>query len=229
MDRLKCPFEVKFTPEQPEGSFSGYGAVFGNLDSYGDVIEPGAFQATLKEARKSGRWPAMLAQHGGFGMTAEDDMPIGVWTALEEDEIGLKVEGVLAGTGRAQDVYRLLKMQPRPALDGLSIGYRAKEWETGTKPDEPRRRLKKIDLIEVSIVTFPANDQARIGAVKGRGFELREFERLLVRDAGFSRSEALVVINQGFKALRAKRDAGDGLEQAIAAHRARLAELKPNP
>lgn len=212
MDNLICDLvELKFAPDEDAGamSFSGYGAVFGNVDAHGDVIEPGAFSQFLADLQaKKAAWPAMLSQHGGWQMTAEDMTPIGVWADFAEDGHGLKVTGQLADTPRGREMYALMKMAPRPAIDGMSIGYIAKEWEPRTKPEEPKRRLKRIDLVEVSLVTRPANGKARVSAVKGEGMTERDFERLLTRDAGLSRSEAQVVINQGFKSLIAMRDAG---------------------
>lgn len=200
MERMACGLqEIKFDAGGEAMTFSGYGAFFGNVDSYGDVIVPGAFADTLAQARKSGQWPAMLSQHGGFGMSADDLTPVGVWTDLAEDGKGLKVSGKLADTPRGRELYTLLKMEPRPAINGMSIGYQAKEWSARTKPDEPRRTLKKIDLFEVSLVTFPANGKARISQVKD--MTERDFERLLTQELGFSRSEARVILNKGFKAL----------------------------
>ena len=211
MQNLTCTLrELKFAADDGAQamSFTGYGAVFGNVDSYGDVIEAGAFSKFLADV-KSGEqpWPAMLSQHGGWQMSAEDMTPIGVWTDFAEDGHGLKVTGQLADTPRGLEMYKLMKMSPRPAIDGMSIGYIAKEWEPRSKPEDPKRKLKRIDLIEVSIVTRPANGKARVECVKHDWTE-RDFERLLTRDAGLSRSEALVVINQGFKSLIAMRDAG---------------------
>ncbi len=207
MDHASLGFEVKFAADAKDGEFTGYGAVFGNLDSYSDVIQKGAFSETLRDAKRTKQFPAMLLQHGGFG--AEDMTPVGIWLDMEEDDIGLKVHGKLAtGTQRGRDCYELLKMEPRPAITGLSIGFRAKEFTVGTKPKEPRRLLKAIDLFEVSLVTFPANGKARIDAVKGVGMTERQFEQLLMRDAGFSASEAKAIIAGGFKALKRERDAG---------------------
>lgn len=203
--------EVKLASDGGEMSFAGYGAVFGNVDSYGDVIMPGAFADTLAEGRKNGRWPAMLMQHGGWGMGADDMTPVGIWTELAEDGVGLKVSGKLADTPRGREAYALLKMAPRPAIDGLSIGYIAKAFEARSKPEDPRRKLTKIDLFEVSLVTFPANPKARVASVKsGAGLTERDAERAL-RDAGFSRTEAKAVIASGFKALpqRDADEAGD--------------------
>lgn len=203
MERMACGLvDIKFDASNAASmTFEGYGAFFGNVDSYGDVIIPGAFADTLSTARKSGQWPAMLSQHGGFGMSAEDMTPVGVWTDLAEDGKGLRVAGKLADTPRGRELYTLMKMDPRPAINGMSIGYSAKEWTGRTKPDEPRRTLKKIDLFEVSLVTFPANGKARVSQVKGADMTEREFERLLTQESGFSRSEARVIINKGFKAL----------------------------
>lgn len=224
MQTLTCNLrELKFAADEGAQamSFTGYGAVFGNVDSYGDVIEAGAFSKFLADVKAGNQpWPAMLSQHGGWQMSAEDMTPIGVWTDFSEDGHGLKVEGQLADTPRGREMHALMKMSPRPAIDGMSIGYIAKEWEPRTKPEDPKRRLKRIDLIEVSIVTRPANGKARVESVKHDWTE-RDFERLLTRDAGLSRSEALVVINQGFKSLIAMRDAGSAelaeLAQALKA------------
>lgn len=217
--------EVKFDATGADGAgtdmlFSGYGAVFGNVDSYGDVIQPGAFADTLASAQKSGVFPSMLLQHGGWGIGADDMTPIGVWTSLSEDGHGLKIEGKLADTPRGREAYTLLKMTPRPAITGLSIGYIPKEWAQRSKPEEPRRTLKKVDLLEVSLVTFPANDKARISQVKSGGgaYSEREFEQLM-QDAGLSRKEARVILTHGFRHLKAMQDAGseelDELAQAI--------------
>lgn len=189
--------ELKLAPpDSNDMTFEGYGAVFGNVDSYGDVIQPGAFAETLAAAQKSGIWPAMLLQHGGWGMGAEDMTPIGIWTSMAEDGIGLKVSGKLADTARGREAYALLKMEPRPAITGLSIGYIAKEWSQRSKPEEPRRTLKKVDLMEVSLVTFPANGKARISAVKSLDeiASLADAEAFLREVGWLSKSQAVAFI-----------------------------------
>lgn len=195
--------------------FSGYGAVFGNLDSYGDVLVKGAFKDSLKEAKSSGIYPAMLSQHGGWGMTADDMTPIGLWESLEEDEIGLKLDGIFAETQRGKEMYTLMKMTPRPAITGLSIGYIPKEYVMGTKPSEPRRTLKKVDLMEISPVTFPANGKARVASVKS-GLTVRDLERAL-RDVGLSQAEAKALMAGGYKSLP-QRDVEEvkGLDEIMA-------------
>lgn len=197
--------ELKFNSVDDSGqdasqsvrTFTGYGAAFNNIDSYGDVIMPGAFAEFLSDA-KSGRqpWPSMLSQHGAMGLTADDMTPVGVWQDLSEDGAGLRVTGQLADTQRGNELNSLMRMAPRPAIDGLSIGYIAKKYEPRSKPEDPRRKLTQIDLMEISPVTFPANRNARISALKS----LQEIDTIteiedLLRDAGgFSRSEAKCLI-----------------------------------
>lgn len=222
MQHINCHLrELKFAQDETETmTFEGYGAVFGNVDSYGDVIEPGAFSAFLSDVDSGKKdWPAMLAQHGGLGLSADDMTPIGVWTQLSEDGHGLLVKGQFADTPRGREMYQLAKMTPRPAINGLSIGYIPKEWEPRSKADEPRRRLKKIDLIEISPVTFPANGKARMGSVKSFDeFEsISDIERFLREAGGFSRGEAKSLVYR-IKTLDL-RDAGSnelaGLRAAV--------------
>lgn len=212
IERYGCTLrEVKFSSEKAKiGTFSGYGAVFNNIDSYGDMIQQGAFKETLQAWEKRGKYPPMLLQHGGgyFGGSSDDLVPIGKWTKMEEDDHGLAVEGELFGlsTDRGTYIYESMK---EGVLDGMSIGYIPVGVEYGQEKDDPDRTLTKIDLMELSVVTFPANSAARIDAVKAAmDITERDFERWLTRDAGLSRSEAHVVINEGFKALKATRDAG---------------------
>jgi HK97 family phage prohead protease len=168
MQFLTCQFEVKADSNDNEMIIRGYGSVFGNVDSYGDTVAKGAFRKTILDAKTGAKsWPAMLLQHGDD--TVDGRMPVGVWTGMDEDDRGLKLTGKLANTERGRDAYNLLKMTPRPALDGLSIGYRAKEFDlhkAGSGPNGARRTLKSVDLVEVSLVTFPADSRARITGVK---------------------------------------------------------------
>lgn len=189
-----------------EGLIEGYGSVFGDLDSYYDVVKKGAFKRTLREAKAAGRMPAMLWQHN-------PDQPIGVWTEMLEDDRGLIVKGRLADTQLGREAHTLMKMG---ALSGLSIGYRTVRYsmdsETGV------RTLEDVDLFEVSPVTFPALDTARLSAVKSAE-EIkteREFEEFL-RDAGFSRTVAKAMVAGGYKAAFPQRDAEGELDELAAA------------
>lgn len=209
------PIELKLAGGGADGAmkFEGYGAYFGNVDSYGDVIAKGAFARTLKEARKSNQWPAMLLQHGSF-LGGDDNMPVGVWTDMEEDEKGLYVAGQLADTQRGIDTYKLLKMTPRPAITGMSIGFLAKEWSVRTKPEEPRRTLKDVELLEVSLVTFPANTRARVTAVKS--LDARGLEAALRSELKLSQGDAVSAIALMKKHLRegGEDETGDDREGA---------------
>jgi uncharacterized protein len=208
--------EIKLAADDVDaktGEFGGYGAVFGNVDSYGDVIERGAFKETLREWEALGKLPPMLLQHGGGGMlggAAEDLLPVGQWVKMEENSKGLKVEGKLfaLGTEKGQYIYEGLKTG---VLDGLSIGFRTRKFTEGTKAGEPRRKLQDVELVEVSIVTFPANGKARVHAVKAAEsiLTITDFETFLREVGGFSRGEAKDIASVGFrKAMADRREVG---------------------
>lgn len=204
-DRFLARAEFKFQPAGADaamGAFEGYGAAFGNIDSYGDVIERGAFAQTLADWAGEGKHPPMLLQHGGgFLGGAEDLVPVGVWDQMREDDRGLYVKGRLIAldTDRGRSVYAAMR---EGALDGLSIGYIPREFRPGKSPNGPERILSRVDLMEVSIVTFPANGNARVEAVKQQDGEytVRAYERSL-RDAGFTREQAKVIA-KGFRLTR---------------------------
>lgn len=172
--------------------FSGYLACFGNVDSYGDVIVEGAFSKTLREHKKENRIVPVLEQHGGWGAGAMDFTPIGYYESLKEDDRGLWVEGVLFSTYRGKNMHTLLKEAPKGAM-GQSIGYRVMKERT---PDERETRrtgvmryLEELKLYEGSIVTFPANDKARVEDVKAASLFWRQLEDAFRKD-GFSRDQA---------------------------------------
>lgn len=236
--RLVVPFELKAVHENEEGIFSGKASVFNELDSYQDIILPGAFKNTLKE--KGAKGIKMLSQHGSF-MGGSDNNPIGVWTDIHETDDALEVTGKLAlGTQAGRETYELLKLE---ALDGLSIGFTTKKSETDEETDI--RKLSEIDLWEVSTVTFPAAQNARISDV--RSFHLlsvedrsqlqdilrkvsslckteRDFEAFL-RDAGWPRKEAMTIVSRGFKGLSTPRDAGDDELLSLAAQICKTADV----
>jgi hypothetical protein len=163
------------------GTFEGYGSVFGNKDLGNDVIEAGAFAKSLKKRKPQN--VKLLYQH-------KSDMPIGVFDEIREDAHGLVVKGRLAlKTQAGAEAYELLKMG---ALDGLSIGFRVNPKEVSYDKRGNKRIIKEVDLMEVSLVTFPMNPQATVRSVKGEEISIREWENGL-RDAfSLSRSEAKV-------------------------------------
>jgi uncharacterized protein len=140
-------------PIDNEGRFAGYASVFGRLDDGGDIVMPGAFRKSL--GLRGRHRIKMLFQH-------DPKEPVGTWDAIREDDHGLWVEGRLV-----QDVPRadaLRRLIARGAVDGLSIGFRTVKSTRASR--EGHRRLWEVDLWEVSIVTFPMMDLARIAPGK---------------------------------------------------------------
>lgn len=180
------------------GVIEGYGSVFDTVDQGGDIVAPGAFTNSLRAGRKV----KMLKQHN------PEDV-IGVWDEVQEDERGLRVKGRLLQTVRkGAEAYELVKAG---ALDGLSIGYRTiKSMDRNGK-----RVIMQAELWEVSLVTFPMNELARVDAVKAAELSERELERLLTRDAGLSRSVAQRLMAGGYNAVKTMRDAGDGADELV--------------
>lgn len=150
VERKAMRFELK-EADVGSGHFTGYASVFGNRDSYGDVIEPGAFAKTIDE--HDGSVP-VLWQH-------DPDQPIGVSTMMREDDKGLFVEAdvSMSPQGKGPLAMDLLKMK---AVRGLSIGFEAVQKST----EAGLRRLTEIKLWEFSVVTFPANELALVSGVK---------------------------------------------------------------
>jgi HK97 family phage prohead protease len=161
-------FEYKFATNGPDGTFEGYGAVFNNEDDGGDVVMPGAFDGTLARHKAAGTMPKMLLHHGGmaFGSPSPDGMvPIGKWNDMTPDSRGLQVKGRLINlnTDHGRTIYGAMK---EGELSGLSMGYKATDFERGKNSNEPRRKIKAVDLYEVSLATFPMNALAAVTSVK---------------------------------------------------------------
>lgn len=212
--RLECKFD---SVDDANGKmvFSGYGAVFGNVDSYGDVIAPGAFAKSLTEHQAAGTTPMMFLNHDAF-----NSLPIGRWTEMVEDGVGLKMTGELLDTTMGRDTYVALKAG---AITGLSIGFRPVKYTLGVKADEPLRTLEEVDLVEVSVVGLPANAKARVQAVKsmGENMSVRDLEQLL-RDCGLSKNEAVAVASQfeSKNELAEKKAVSDAINSLIGKMRA---------
>ncbi len=196
-----------------DGVVEGYASVFGNADTGGDSVAPGAFKNSL------GLRPAdqvrMLWQH-------DPDEPIGVWEHIAEDARGLFVRGRLLGdVARGREVRSLLRAG---AVDGLSIGFRT----VRARMDEHTgiRTLLELDLWEISIVTFPMNDAARVGNVKQIS-TLRDFESFLRDAGGFSRREAKRIAARGFQSADSQRDADQDLRELAFAIRQAANAMQP--
>jgi len=200
-------FELRLDELTEEGEFEGYASTFGNSDSWGDVIEKGAFKKTIRERR--GRVP-ILWQHS-------PSEPIGRSMEMEEDDKGLRTRGKL--TLAVQQAREALELLRDEALDALSIGFQVMKADP-VKDDNGRpvgRLLREIRLWEYSVVTFPANPLARVGVVKADNHDLaglleqlKTFDPETVRAllgqqaAGAARAESQPA--RGATAARAIRD-----------------------
>jgi HK97 family phage prohead protease len=193
--------ELKFTNDAM--AFAGYASVFGEVDSYGDTIDPSAYKSTLIDRARPIR---MRWNHYG--------PVIGKWKQIKTDSKGLYVEGELTpGHSVASDVYALMK---HGAIDGMSIGY----IPTKSEPiSEDRRLLKEIELIEISIVEEPADLGAKINDVKtalDKCHSLKEIEALLREAGGFSRADALSLVGRIKRLALGEQEAEETTKQEIA-------------
>lgn len=205
--RLDMPLTLKSVSDS--GEFEGYGSVFGVKDSYSDIVVPGAFLKSLNDWSGKGRLPALLWQHNM-------SEPIGVYTEMREDETGLYVKGrlLIDDDPLAKRAHAHMKAG---SLSGLSIGYILNDWEYDR--DKGGWLLKEIDLWEVSLVTFPANDEARISEVKsllerGETPPPSKVERAL-REVGFSGSQAKAFMAKGYSAITPREAGADEALQSL--------------
>jgi HK97 family phage prohead protease len=195
MSRQKTGIDMKAAPERKDcrldikqldetGEIEGLGSVFGNVDQGGDIVDPAAFNATLKKHGMAGTMPKMLWQH-------DPSQVIGVWENMHVEDEGLRVKGrLLKDVEKGREAYTLLKNR---AMDGLSIGFALNDYEY--EGDGRVRRLKEIDLWEVSVVTFPMNQSATVTGVK-HVETVRDVENIL-RDAGIPATFAKLVASHG--------------------------------
>ena len=130
----------------------GYSSYFGACDQGGDIVQSGAYCASLQALSAEGRSVKMLWQH-------DPAQPIGIWDEVHEDEKGLYVKGrLLLDVAKGREAAALIEAG---AIDGLSIGYRTQK---ASKNDKGQRLLNELELWEVSLVTFPMLPTARVSA-----------------------------------------------------------------
>ena len=152
---IDVPFDIKFEDIKEDGTFKGHASLFDQVpDSYRDLVARGAFKETLSSGGRNKSGIAMLYQH------RSDKIP-GVWVSLGEDTKGLMAEGQLAlDTQLGKEIHAIMRLGIKTGTFkfGLSIGYDALDFDYHTPAGESRkvRTLKKVDLWEISIVTFPA-------------------------------------------------------------------------
>ena len=208
-------FALQVKDLSEDGTFTGYGSVNGNVDSYGERVMPGAFAGSLAKHKREGTSVLMLWQHN-------PNEPIGIWEDLAEDAKGLWGKGrLIMEVQKAREVHALMKAN---AIGGLSIGYR----EIKATPDGNVRNLEELDLREISPVSFPANRRARIEAVKSERMEefarrlrdgdpmpIKEIEDIL-REAGVPKSMATQIASVGYAKAALGEPEGEKADDATA-------------
>ncbi|WP_368187655.1 HK97 family phage prohead protease [Aestuariibius sp. HNIBRBA575] len=156
----------------------GYASLFGKTDQGGDVVQKGAYGASLSKINAKGGNIKMLWQH-------DPAQPIGIWDEVREDSKGLWVKGrILTDVEKGREAAALINAG---AIDGLSIGYRTVK---ATKNDKGNRLLSELELWEVSLVTFPMLPDARVDA-KGVDPEVETMRDLA---AAFENARSLLAI-----------------------------------
>lgn len=150
--------KLGFQTIKDNGDFEGYASFFHVVDDHRDRVMPKAFETSLSIWKSKKKLPKMLWHH-------QQDCPIGVWHDIYEDEKGLYVKGkILLELQKGREIYALLKAK---AIDGLSIGYHV--LESSFDQDRSGRKIRNlhtIDLREISLVTFGANEHACVNNVK---------------------------------------------------------------
>lgn len=234
-------FALKVKATDEAGSIEGYASVFGVRDSANEIVMPGAFSDSLARQQREGSYPLMLWQHN----TQE---PIGVWDDLSDDGKGLFARGRLLvdqNVPEADKAYALLKAG---AVRGMSIGYREIDVEPASNTEA--RKLLKLDLLECSIVSFPANRRALVESVKsdadvkaikfwkrfedlarkfrdGEPLPAKEYEEIL-REAGFPKSVAVQIASVGYvKSIRSESGGDEATSEALARLKAALKGFSP--
>lgn len=212
--RKEAPLDIEFKAGKEPGSFTGYGAYFGNKDDGGDIIVPGAF----KKMR--------LKKNGKIRVPIYHDMQRVVGEAtVEQDAKGLKLTGALnMAKSFAQDAYEDIK---DGTLDAMSVGFRILEKGAEWSEDYTVRTITKAELWEVSLVPFGMNRKAKLSSFKdatGIG-DIRQFEAHL-HDIGFSRKDAKAIASNGFGAIQRDAESPDGQRDADRHASERLAAIK---
>ncbi len=187
--------ELKF--DEGGRRFKGYASTFNGNDSYDDTILPGAYAKTIAEHGM----PKMFWGH-------DWDIPIGKWLSAVEDEKGLLVEGEFTpGNSQADAVMAAMK---HGTVNGLSIGFRLAEGDYERKKDGGRIIKNVTKLYEISVVNFPADEDARISEVRSEEVDelktIRDFENFLRDSGGFSKSVATSIVAKAKKLFADQRE-----------------------
>jgi hypothetical protein len=181
--RRSDEFELKALSEKDGiGTFEGYAAFFNNLDRVDDIILPNAFDG-------------VKAKDVMLFWSHNNDEVIGAPLELTPDAKGLYGKFELnLDVNRGREGYALLKAGH---IKHMSIGYKTLDYEWD-KERQNVRLLKKLSLMEISLVAIPANPKAEVMGVKSLPIE-KEFEGYLREACGLSRNDAKHFISKHWK------------------------------
>lgn len=191
--------QLKFSSDE-KGVFEGYASTFNTVDQVGDTIIKGAFTKTIGSGRTV----------KGFVNHKQHEVPVIDWMSMVEDDRGLKVHGKVDMNHK--DGPTVYSGMQRKAMDGLSIGFTMDADDFEQKSDG--RIIKNVDLMEISVVSFPCERQATITAVKADLdglITLSDYEDYLREVGGFSKSMATAWVSQLVRKIRS--DSEDDREQ----------------
>lgn len=188
MEFKNLAFEMETSSVKSDGTFKGMASTFGGQpDSWGDIVEPGAFLKTLNKGGRSGNGILMLKFH-------DKKLIPGHWLSIMENKRGLAVHGQTIETTLGKDTFIELRTK---SVQGLSIGFNSmKERYEYPKEKRPIRYLEEIELFEISIVGFPANVHANVTSVKS-ALEMAMTEReveIALRESGVSIAAAQYIL-----------------------------------
>jgi HK97 family phage prohead protease len=183
------PIELKRAPSDA-GLIAGYASVFGAVDHFNEIVVVGAFTRSLAEWQAKGRMPPILWSH-------DPSEPIGSIITLREDQVGLFFEAQLnLKTDRGREAFQHIRAND---VSGSSVGFRTVKSKSN---GDGTLLLTEIALMEISVVAMPANDAARITAIKSLTDHV-QLERALRGEIpiALSRGAAKRIAQTGFEAL----------------------------
>jgi len=182
--------ELKFADN---GGFKGYASVFGGVDSYDDTILAGAYKGVIDKIQNGGaQMPKMFVNHRSW------DIPVGKYSYIEEDEKGLYVEGEFTKGNPQADIVKAALQHG--TVDGLSIGFMIGDYEMIDNEGAKIRVIKSVkELPEISIVTYPADESARVDLTSVKSTldninNVKDLEDFLREVGGFSKSLAVATV-----------------------------------
>lgn len=201
MEKIIVPFaletnSIKETNDYFE--FKGHGATFGenthpNMFGQTDRIHEGSFVYSINKHKKEKKNFPVLWQH-------DNDMPLGIYKEIKEDGIGLFVHGILPKT----DTFvsgRVVPQMRIGSIQEMSIGFNPMDFSFETEGEDYFRDITKIDLWEISLVTFPRDEGAKISEINAlrienlKDMDIRELEGLLKKGASFSDTDSKKIIS----------------------------------